>query len=183
MFIEQAKFNKIGRNELCFCGSNKKYKKCCINVKNTESDTKALVEKAQNNIASRLANVNQNYKFINPESVGAIKMSEVIINFADELLDMANNFKQYERALIIAIVAWNLSMVDNDKRTDAINDLLDRLMIDKDSNAAKDMLDILNWHIEKKQSLYPDINRLIMDYEIIRVDKDDFHLNVASTLY
>ena len=22
--------NKIGRNELCHCGSNKKYKKCCI---------------------------------------------------------------------------------------------------------------------------------------------------------
>lgn len=24
---------KIGRNELCTCGSNKKYKSCCINIK------------------------------------------------------------------------------------------------------------------------------------------------------
>ncbi len=24
-------FNKIGRNDLCFCGSGKKYKKCCLN--------------------------------------------------------------------------------------------------------------------------------------------------------
>lgn len=22
---------KLGRNDLCFCGSNKKYKKCCLN--------------------------------------------------------------------------------------------------------------------------------------------------------
>ena len=25
--------NNIGRNDLCFCGSNKKYKNCCINMK------------------------------------------------------------------------------------------------------------------------------------------------------
>ena len=26
-----TKRNKIGRNQKCFCGSGKKYKKCCIN--------------------------------------------------------------------------------------------------------------------------------------------------------
>ncbi|HQS84070.1 MAG TPA: SEC-C metal-binding domain-containing protein [Alphaproteobacteria bacterium] len=24
--------NKLGRNDPCFCGSGKKYKKCCLNV-------------------------------------------------------------------------------------------------------------------------------------------------------
>ena len=31
--------SKIGRNELCPCGSGRKYKKCCLEKKETESDT------------------------------------------------------------------------------------------------------------------------------------------------
>ncbi|MEL7665469.1 MAG: SEC-C metal-binding domain-containing protein [Methanosarcina mazei] len=31
--------SKIGRNELCPCGSGKKYKKCCIGKKQTEEET------------------------------------------------------------------------------------------------------------------------------------------------
>ena len=34
---------KIGRNNLCFCGSKKKYKKCCISKKRV----KALKERRQ----------------------------------------------------------------------------------------------------------------------------------------
>lgn len=182
MFVEQAVSNKIGRNEPCFCGSNKKYKKCCINIKSTENNTKTLVRKAQDNIASRLTKFNSKYKFIQPEDVGAIKMSEVIIDFADELLDRANNFEQYKRALTIAIIAWNVAVFDNDKRDDTIASLFDKMKIDENSTEGKDMIDIINWHVEKKDALYPDINRAIMDFEIIRVGKEDFHLNVASTL-
>ena len=25
------KINQLGRNDKCFCGSNKKFKKCCLN--------------------------------------------------------------------------------------------------------------------------------------------------------
>ena len=28
---EYNKFEKLGRNDKCLCGSKKKYKKCCIN--------------------------------------------------------------------------------------------------------------------------------------------------------
>jgi len=27
---ELDKFKNVGRNEICLCGSNKKYKKCCL---------------------------------------------------------------------------------------------------------------------------------------------------------
>ena len=29
--------NKVGRNDLCPCGSGKKYKKCCISIVNSKS--------------------------------------------------------------------------------------------------------------------------------------------------
>ena len=41
---EYNKFEKLGRNDKCACGSGKKYKKCCINfdwrkdIKNPEND-------------------------------------------------------------------------------------------------------------------------------------------------
>ena len=30
VIVIKQKKEKIGRNDLCFCGSGKKYKKCCI---------------------------------------------------------------------------------------------------------------------------------------------------------
>jgi len=34
--IRNSDYKKIGRNEVCFCGSGLKFKKCCINKQNTE---------------------------------------------------------------------------------------------------------------------------------------------------
>ncbi len=36
--------------------------------------------------------------------------------------------------------------------------------------------------IEKRITEYPDVNRFIFDYEFIQLGKDDFHLNVMSSL-
>lgn len=30
---------KIGRNEPCYCGSGKKYKKCCLNKENNNNNS------------------------------------------------------------------------------------------------------------------------------------------------
>lgn len=42
----------IGRNDLCSCGSNKKYKKCCLNKDNTQKIVNRKVEEAQAKYAS-----------------------------------------------------------------------------------------------------------------------------------
>ena len=31
--VNNSEYKKIGKNEICYCGSNKKFKKCCINKK------------------------------------------------------------------------------------------------------------------------------------------------------
>ena len=43
MYVEQLKSNKIGRNELCPCGSRIKYKFCCL--KKVQEFEKAQKEK------------------------------------------------------------------------------------------------------------------------------------------
>ena len=36
--------------------------------------------------------------------------------------------------------------------------------------------------VEKKLSDYPEVDRFIIDYEFIQIDKKNFHLNVISSL-
>ncbi|MBA2648846.1 MAG: hypothetical protein H0U75_04455 [Legionella sp.] len=45
----------------------------------------------------------------------------------------------------------------------------------------QDTLDIINEIIERKQLLYPKINRFILDYEVFGT-KNNLHLNVVSTV-
>ena len=35
--VKNKEFKKIGRNKLCFCGSGKKFKRCCISKEYIES--------------------------------------------------------------------------------------------------------------------------------------------------
>jgi hypothetical protein len=42
--------SKIGRNNLCPCGSGKKYKKCCMMKKQASSFTRSLVQKKTNEL-------------------------------------------------------------------------------------------------------------------------------------
>jgi len=37
--------SKLGRNELCYCGSGKKYKKCCLEVDNGKKKVEVLEER------------------------------------------------------------------------------------------------------------------------------------------
>lgn len=48
---EIAKIKELGRNDLCYCGSGKKYKKCCMNKKETSIVTPAdlYIEKSLKN--------------------------------------------------------------------------------------------------------------------------------------
>ncbi|MCR5146514.1 MAG: DUF4238 domain-containing protein, partial [Clostridia bacterium] len=54
--LEWGKYTKLGRNEKCFCGSNKKFKNCCyekvercksiiINIKNNSLSEKSVIDK------------------------------------------------------------------------------------------------------------------------------------------
>lgn len=45
--ISNPEYKKIGKNEKCYCGSNKKFKKCCIDKKYIEQDHFEIVNKEQ----------------------------------------------------------------------------------------------------------------------------------------
>jgi hypothetical protein len=54
--------------------------------------------------------------------------------------------------------------------------------IEKNSDQWSEIYDLVNALIEKRLTEYASCNRSIFDYEFIQLDKNNFHLNVMSTL-
>lgn len=175
--------NKLGRNEVCYCGSGKKYKRCCLSL----AVTHPRVDTRQSN-AIQLKNTERFHNRVQ-QSMGdkcsifqgelnGVKMSAVILDLADFLLEVAHTKERQKAAITITCIAWNIAVAGMEKAQklfDAYFEAID------DPIHQQDTLDIINAIIERKQLLYPEINRLILDYEVVGT-KNNLHLNVVSTV-
>ena len=171
---------KLRRNDPCLCGSGKKYKKCCLNNQKIENDN-LLKQESINKLKKR--NAGRKSIFIDSEKAGVNKMSEIILEYAKELLKLASTPADMQRTILLAISAWNLSLISGDKRIKAIDMFIhDVVKIAKNTNEWEEMRKIVQALIEKRITKYPDVNRFVFDYEFIQLGKDDFHLNVMSSL-
>jgi hypothetical protein len=178
------KDNKLGRNEVCHCGSSKKYKRCCLSSDATSGQpsntgqSKAIqlqnTERFRNRVQQRMGD---KCSIVQGELRG-IKMSAVILELADFLLEVAHTKERQQAAITITCIAWNIAVAGIEKTQklfDAYFETID------DPIHQQDTLDIINEIIERKRLLYPEINRLILDYEVSGT-KNNLHLNVVSTV-
>jgi len=110
--------------------------------------------------------------------LNGVKMSAVILDLADFLLEMAHTKERQKAAIAITCIAWNIAVAGMEKAQklfDAYFETID------DPIHQKDALDIIETIIERKQLLYPEINRFILDYEVVGT-KNNLHPNVVSTV-
>lgn len=175
---------KLGRNEACFCGSGNKYKKCCLSV-----EEKSLQEKLPFTETTRNKGLEQLTKRVKKEMGDQyslfsgdfeIKMSEIILHLAEDLLEFATTKSQNKQAITTACLAWNLAvMFDTKKQKEELDKLFDKEVNDPQSQV--DLFEIVHSLIQKKNYYYPDISRVIVDFELID-NKNNLHLHVASTM-
>lgn len=170
---------KLGRNQPCLCGSGKKYKYCCLTNNPNHLVSKHAIEKSQEQLKNRVKK-NLGDTIILHQNELPIKMSEVILELADELLEMANTKRQYQSVIAIAALAWNLATFEDDTQN---QHMLESFLTENvhDEQHKKDTLDIITALIKKKNRLFPDINRIIIDFQLVG-NKRNFHLNVISTI-
>lgn len=105
------------------------------------------------------------------------KMSEIIIDYAEPLLAIAATDKDQEKAVIMAITFWNLAILKENERQDMIDSLITKLM---QAGDPADLNQTMEYFIERKQLLYPDVNRMVLDYDCVHTS-DRLHLNVVSS--
>jgi hypothetical protein len=110
------------------------------------------------------------------------KMSEIIIDYARPLLNAAKNDEEQKKALSIAIAIWNLSLYPKEMQSEYIGKITEIMTASrKDSELSENEKEVLNFLMKRKKTLFPEIKRVILDYEYVETPKG-FHINVVSNI-
>lgn len=176
------KVSKLGRNESCHCGSGKKYKRCCLSLDESRPVSSAKQSKALQLNTERFRNRVQRQMgdkcAIFQGELDGIKMSAVILDLADVLLEAAHTKRQQESAIGITCVAWNIAVAGMETAQEFLDAYFETI---DDPIHKQDTLDIINALVARKQRLYPEINRIILEHEVVGT-KNNLHLNVVSSV-
>ena len=111
------------------------------------------------------------------QSFHARKMSEVILDFAEPLLDAIDDDELFEKAIGCAVVCWNLSFLTEIKKQRHVRAIVNKL--DKSDLLTRfEAEDYVRMLLERKRILFADEKRIVINYKI--VEEDQHHLSVVS---
>jgi hypothetical protein len=108
------------------------------------------------------------------------KMSEVILEFAEPLLEDDETPENFRSSISFAINAWNISLMPPEIRQESIDKAIEILSIndEEDKNV---FLALMESMIIRKNKYFSHINRCIVDYKILDTENGD-SLSVVSSL-
>ena len=112
---------------------------------------------------------------------GEPKMSEVILDLADPLLDGdVSNPKEVDFIVQLTIAAWNKSMLPADRQAAMEKDIIDTLVPpDGDAEQVGTIIQALEIVDDRRKKLFPNLRRFVLDYDL-RVSEGRVALNVIS---
>ena len=116
------------------------------------------------------------------ESSDGVKMSEVILKLADPMLkEYGDNDKQIKTIISLTIIEWNRIMFPKDVREKFQDEMIDTLSPSVgEADTVGSILYISELIAKRQKKYFPDLKRLILDYELI-VSEGDISLNISST--
>lgn len=109
------------------------------------------------------------------------KMSEMVMEFASDYINMGDTLEKRQSYLNSACTAWNISILDEQTRPVALEKYLKKYLalnpgIEDAKNLKEDMLLL----IQEKLRLFSEIKKIIVDAELKMVDGKQV-VTVAST--
>ena len=149
---------------------NRKYQKL-------EQRTRSLFEKS--GVST------ENIRFYEPSS-GELKMSAVILELVDPLIEKhGNTDKRIKTIISIAIIVWNISVIPQKEpqllHEQLYNEVIDRLAPEGGTFEDIKVLKYLIYTVlERKKKYFPDIKKMIIDYEL-SISDGSINLNVVSS--
>jgi hypothetical protein len=106
-------------------------------------------------------------------AAGVEKMSDVLLRFAEPILDQVAPLDQKKATLLFAITAWNYCLMSSEEQSH-MRLSLSHIFTDAHYGADFEML------IQRKTELYPRNRRLFMGLEVAE-SAGRLHVNVIST--
>jgi hypothetical protein len=112
---------------------------------------------------------------INPNPPDKEKMSEVIVDYARPLLDSAETVEEQKKAIGFAIICWNASFIEAEKRDAVISGAFAE---------GEEMLDsatreVMEFMVKRKEDLFPHNARIIQNW-LIKDKGSQLYFEVAS---
>jgi hypothetical protein len=132
-----------GRNEPCWCGSGKKYKRCHLD--DDERSEREAESVAERDVSSTV--------------------SAALLDVAGPLLDDAGDDAELQQeAIDTAAMAWNLCVVEAHGEPGALARALARMPASAERDELESLLTLL---MARKRQLHPDDDRLVEDATIV----------------
>lgn len=111
---------------------------------------------------------------------GMRKLSEVIKEFAEPLIDGVRTTEELNAGVSTAVLAWNMAIMPRNVRKQMLGDLADRYGSGAEVVVIRAVLGDM---MARKKALYDDDKRFVMDYQVTRISPDDCHLAVAYAMF
>ena len=109
---------------------------------------------------------------------GKEKMSDIIINFAEPLMEKNPSVEVEKMLIVFAIGCWNATLLPDEYKKPFMEDILDAVSCEGPS--MRDTYRIfLRMMMERKQKLFANNRRFVISWNFQEL-KDGFHLSIAS---
>ena len=114
------------------------------------------------------------------QSFHARKMSEVILDFAEPLLDALDDDELFEKAISCAVACWNLSFLPEKKQKKLILSMVNEL--DKSVLLTRhEFEDCIRMLLERKRILFADEKRIVASYKV--VEEEDYQRLLVVSVF
>ena len=115
------------------------------------------------------------------ESSDGVKMSEVILKLAEPLLKKYGDIdKRIKTIISLTIFEWNRLMLPDGEREKYQDKMMDSLLPpDENAETVGSILYLSDLIAERQKKYFPDIKKVIVDYELI-VSDGNITLNISS---
>ncbi|HUT94263.1 MAG TPA: hypothetical protein VMY37_32690 [Thermoguttaceae bacterium] len=116
-----------------------------------------------------------------PTPEGEARMSAVILEVAEPLLKRHGKTPDRAKAVIMLVVAgWNKALLPPDQQPALEKEIIDHLVPEDGSAEAIGVaVDIMDTAADRREKLFPDLRKIIVDYEV-EISDGRLTLNVTS---
>lgn len=109
------------------------------------------------------------------------KMSAVLLDFVGPYKYQTETKAAFEKLLVVAIVAWNASLMARAARQKLINDVRATIVRDAGEESGRDFDQIVKLFMIRKARYFADNRRQIIDFRVVDTGRE-FRVAVISTM-
>lgn len=136
----------------------------------------------------------------NIERYGRVKLSEALLNICEPFNYNGLSLSEYRELIGMTSVVWNIARNDQNKRVELLLESIKTMpglhnefeadlitLLESGSSPNEDLptsiaiLNILNTLMQRKDELYPDDDRVVVDYTVKEI-ANERHLSVSSAM-